>query len=214
MQRPRIYKQTPAAADLDMTASDTPPAISVVTPTLNQARYIDAAVESVLSQPVPGPELVVQDGGSTDCTPAQLAALQARHPARLRWSSGADQGPADAVNRAVAQARGPIIGWLNSDALYAPGAVAGAFDDFAQHPERVLVCGEGEHIDAGGRPLGPYPTRGPDAPLAAFADGCHLSQPTACFRRDMVAEALVAARQHAFLRARRHDEAGSLEVVG
>jgi hypothetical protein len=161
-----------------------PSTLSVVMPTRNQATFIDGAVRSVLEQPEVD-ELVVADGASTDGTQARLAALAAAYPGRLHWVSEADQGPADAVNRAVARAAGSVIGWLNSDDLYTPGAAARALRAFAAQPERVLVYGEGEHIDEHGERCTRYPTLGPDAPLSAWADGCPVCQPTVFFRRDM-----------------------------
>lgn len=160
------------------------PTLSVVMPTRNQAAFIDDAVRSVLEQPEVA-ELVVADGASTDDTPQRLAALAHDYPGRLHWVSEPDGGPADAVNRAVARARGEVIGWLNSDDLYTPGAAARALASFAADPALVLVYGEGEHVDEHGSSLGRYPTRDPQTPLAAWADGCPVCQPTAFFRRDM-----------------------------
>ena len=161
-----------------------PPALSVVMPTRNQAFFIEGAVRSVLDQPEVD-ELVVADGGSTDGTQARLEALAAAYPGRLHWVSEPDQGPADAVNRAVARAAGRLIGWLNSDDLYTPEAAARALRAFAAQPEQVLVYGEGEHVGEQGEHLARYPTLGPDAPLSAWADGCPVCQPTAFFRRDV-----------------------------
>jgi hypothetical protein len=152
-------------------------------PTRNQAAFIRSAVHSVLAQPQVQ-ELVVADGASTDGTPAVLAELAQAHPGRVHWVSEADEGPADAVNRAMQRARGAIVGWLNSDDLYTPGAAARALQAFAANPDCVMVYGEGEHVDEHGTVLERYPTRGPDTPLAAWADGCPVCQPTAFFRRD------------------------------
>jgi GT2 family glycosyltransferase len=153
-------------------------------PTRNQAAFIEAAVRSVLDQTAVQ-ELVVADGASTDDTTDRLRDLAARYPGRLHWTSERDSGPADAVNRAVARARGEFIGWLNSDDLYAGGAAARALQAFADDPDLLLVYGEGEHVDEGGASLGRYPTQPPCAPLSAWADGCWICQPTAFFRRDM-----------------------------
>lgn len=163
--------------------SDPGTPLSVVMPTLNQARFIREAVSSVVAQGIPGLELLVQDGGSSDGTQGILAALAARHP-ELRWVSEADSGPADALNRAFARAQGAVIGWLNSDDLYTPGAAARALAALQAHPEWVMVYGEGQHVELQGSPLGRYPTRPPDAPLAAWRDGCPICQPTAFFRRE------------------------------
>jgi len=90
------------------------PLVSIVMPSLNQAAFIAAAVESVLSQSYPQLELIVGDGGSTDGTQAWLAQRQTQD-ARLRWFSEPDSGPADALNKLLRQAKGTLIGWLNSD---------------------------------------------------------------------------------------------------
>jgi hypothetical protein len=158
-------------------------ALSVVMPTRNQAAFLESAIRSVLDQPEVE-ELVVADGASSDGTPELLSTLAAAYPGRLLWLSEPDSGPADAVNRAVARARGKLIGWLNSDDLYLPGAAARALQAFAARPELMLVYGEGEHVDAQGAPLGRYPTLGPEAPLTTWADGCPVCQPTAFFRRE------------------------------
>jgi hypothetical protein len=163
------------------------PTLSIVMPTRNQAPFLAAAVASVMQQAEGAAarlELVVVDGASTDGTPELLATLAAQHPGRLRYVSEPDAGPADAVNKAVAMAAAPLVGWLNSDDAYTPGAAARAVQALQQHPDWVMVYGEGDHVDLHGTHLDRYPTRGPDTPLAAWADGCHICQPTAFFRRD------------------------------
>ncbi len=152
-------------------------------PTRNHVDFIAQAIASVVAQGIDGLELIVQDGASTDGTQALLAEMAEQH-AGLHWLSEPDAGPAEAVNRAIARARAPVIGWLNSDDLYTPGAIARALDHLGRHPDHVMVYGEGEHIDASGRVIGRYPTRGPQTPLEAWADGCHICQPTAFFRRE------------------------------
>jgi hypothetical protein len=167
--------------------SDRRPSLSIVMPTRNQAEFLPAAVDSVLMQAeglAADLELVVADGVSNDGTQALLAELEARHPGRIRWCSEPDSGPADAVNKAVSRARGDIVGWLNSDDLYVRGAAARAMAAFAATPDLVMVYGEGDHVDLDGRHLGRYPTRRPDTPLSALADGCWICQPTAFFRRE------------------------------
>lgn len=176
-------------------AATLPCPLAVVMPSRNQAAFIAQAVDSVFAQGVPGLQLFVQDGASTDGTPALLAALAQRH-AGLHWVSEPDAGPSDALNRAFARALAetdaPVLGWLNSDDLYTPGAAARALKHLQQHPQQVLVYGEGEHIAADGAPLGRYPTRGPDTPLAAWADGCPICQPSVFLRREALL-ALAAA---------------------
>ncbi len=167
-------------------AAAVPCPLAVVMPSRNQAAFIAQAIDSVFAQGVAGLQLFVQDGDSTDGTPVLLAELALRHPG-LHWTSEPDAGPADALNRAFARALtetdAPVLGWLNSDDLYTPGAAQRALAHLQRHPEQVLVYGEGEHVDAQGAPLGRYPTRGPDTPLRDWADGCPLCQPTVFLRR-------------------------------
>lgn len=170
-----------------MTGAVATPGVAVVMPTRNQANYLGAAVDSVFAQGLPGLRLWVQDGASDDGTQALLVRLAERH-AGLRWISEPDEGPADALNRAFSQVLGDpavaCIGWLNSDDLYTPGALRRALDHLDTHPEQVAVYGQGRHIDAQGRPLDRYPTQGPDRPLATWADGCPICQPTMVLRRE------------------------------
>jgi glycosyltransferase involved in cell wall biosynthesis len=97
------------------------PLVSVVTPSLNQARYIREAIESVCAQTYPSVEHVVVDGGSIDGTLEVL-----NEYAGLRWLSQSDRGQSHALNKGFALARGTIFGWLNADDAYEPAAVAEA----------------------------------------------------------------------------------------
>jgi glycosyltransferase involved in cell wall biosynthesis len=158
--------------------------VTILMPTLNQAGFIEAAVASVLGQSWRNLELVVMDGGSSDNTLALLESL-ASHDTRLRYYSRPDNGPAQALNRALAQARGTIIGWLNSDDLYTHEAVARAVAFLQATPDALMVYGEGEHIDREGRLLEPYPTLPASTPVGTFNKGCFICQPTVFFRRTM-----------------------------
>jgi glycosyltransferase involved in cell wall biosynthesis len=97
------------------------PLVSVVTPSLNQVRFLEQAIESVAAQDYPHLEHIVVDGGSDDGTIDVL-----RHHHHLRWLSERDRGQADALNKGFAIARGEIFGWLNADDMYLPDAVSTA----------------------------------------------------------------------------------------
>ncbi len=159
--------------------------ISVVMPSLNQRRFIAEAVESVLSQEQVELELIVADGGSTDGTVEWLKQY-AQTDSRLRWFSGPDTGPAQAINKAMRKARGTLVGWLNSDDCYTCGALQRAQHALLTHPDWLMVYGLGEHIDERGAVIDAYPTRPPSTPLSEFSNGCFICQPTVLLRRSFI----------------------------
>lgn len=158
------------------------PLVSVVMPSRNQSAFIGEAIESVLGQDYPRVELIIADGASSDDTQDVLGRFARRH-ANLRWFSEPDTGPAQALNRALALVRGTVIGWLNSDDLYAPGAIARAVSAFARQPDWLMVYGHGEHVDVQKKPIERYPTQLPSTPIEAFAQGCFICQPSVFFKR-------------------------------
>ncbi|MGI6375277.1 MAG: glycosyltransferase family 2 protein [Anaerolineae bacterium] len=136
------------------------PSISVVTPSFNQAAYLDATIRSVLGQGYPELEYIVIDGGSTDGSPA---IIESHGPSLAYWCSEPDAGQADAINKGLRRASGDIVAWLNSDDVYLPGALKQVGRFFAQHPEVDLVCGF--RLDCNGdlsrrtRSVFPYPSK-------------------------------------------------------
>ena len=153
------------------------PLVSIAMPSFNQAGYIEAAIESVFDQPYSNIELIVSDGGSTDQTPDILARIGAEEP-RLRWVSEPDGGPADAILKSFSKARGEIIGWLNSDDLYADSAIASMVSGFEDNANWLMCYGQGEHVDEAGAPIALYPTQTPDVGLRGFEGGSFICQPT------------------------------------
>jgi glycosyltransferase involved in cell wall biosynthesis len=118
----------------------TAPLVSVVTPTLNQARYIRHTLQSVRDQSYPEVEHIVVDGGSSDET-LEILRTYGR-PSRFRWTSEPDTGMYDAVNKGLRVAQGDILAYLNSDDLYLPWTIQTAVDYLQAHPEVDLVYGD------------------------------------------------------------------------
>ncbi len=161
------------------------PMVSVVMPSLNQVSYIGQAIESVLSQHHGSIELIVMDGGSSDGT-VELLTLKQKEDPRLRWFSRKDGGPVEALNNGFSKVRGTIVGWLNSDDLYEPGAISRAVVSLFDTPNRMMTYGHGQHIDQTGSFINHYPTLPPETPISQFSDGCFICQPTVFFKRSMM----------------------------
>ena len=119
------------------------PLVSIVTPTLNQAAYIEETLRSVAQQDYPLIDHIVMDAGSTDGT----AEIVARFGDLVRFHSGPDDGQADAINKGFRMSRGTILGWLNSDDVLLPGAVRRAVETLRSHPDAAFVHGGAIIVD-------------------------------------------------------------------
>jgi glycosyltransferase involved in cell wall biosynthesis len=114
------------------------PPMSIITPSLNQGQFLEQAILSVLHQEYPRVEHIVIDGGSTD---RSLEVLRRYDRVLKYWSSEPDEGQADAINRGLAHATGEVIGIINSDDVYLPGALMAVGAHLAERPESTWVCG-------------------------------------------------------------------------
>jgi len=131
--------------------STAPLKISILMPSYNQGPYLEAAIRSVLTQDYPNKELIVIDGGSTD----ESREIIKRYESELAyWVSEPDRGQAHALNKGLAHATGDIVGWLNSDDCYLPGAFRRVARAFEQNNEVLLVHGDRLMIDGAGRVSG------------------------------------------------------------
>jgi len=126
------------------------PKISVVTPSFNQAPFLEETIQSVLSQGYPDLEYIVMDGGSTDGSMEIIG----KYVDRLAdWKSAKDGGQADAIRTGFERATGEILCWLNSDDTIAPGTLRTVGEFFAAHPDVDLVYGDLNLVDAEGKRL-------------------------------------------------------------
>jgi len=141
------------------------PLVSIVTPSYNQAPFIEETILSVLNQGYANLEYLIVDGGSTDGSVDIIRryASDPQYSDRLAWwVSEKDQGQTDAINKGFAHARGKILAWINSDDTYLPHAVSEAVAQLQAHPEAVMIYGDANLVDEKGAVLGRFPARQTD----------------------------------------------------
>jgi len=126
------------------------PRITIVTPSFNQAAFIEETILSVLSQEYPSLEYIVMDGGSTD---GSVEIIRKYEGKLVYWQSGKDKGQSDAISNGFARATGDILGWLNSDDTLAQGTLRRVGEFFAVHPDVDITYGNMYLIDPSGRRL-------------------------------------------------------------
>ncbi len=129
------------------------PRISIVTPSFNQARYLEQTILSVLRQNYPNLEYIVIDGGSTD---GSVEMIRKYKREISFWVSEKDSGQAEAIHRGFAMATGEILGWLNSDDYYLPGTLFKVADAFSRNPTGEFVIGGYAVVRADGRLICKY----------------------------------------------------------
>ena len=165
------------------------PCITVITPSYNQAPFIERTIRSVLDQGYPNLEYIIMDGGSTDGTVEILR----KYESQLKWSSEKDKGQADAINKGIQMATGDIIAYLNSDDVYEPGALMRVGGFFREHAEAMWVTGRCRIIDEQDREMRSAITAYKNFLLRHFSYSLLLvtnpvSQPATFWRRQVMDE--------------------------
>jgi glycosyltransferase involved in cell wall biosynthesis len=127
------------------------PKVSIITPSYNQAQYLEETINSVLSQDYPNLEYIIIDGGSTD---GSLEIIKKYESQLAYWICEPDDGQSDAINKGLKRVTGEIWGWLNSDDIYLPGAVSKAISWLSLNPQVGIVYGDCNFIDKYGQFIG------------------------------------------------------------
>ncbi len=157
------------------------PLVTIVTPSYNQAQFLEATMRSVLEQDYTNLEYIVVDGGSQDGSREIIE----RYAGRLAWwVSEKDRGQTDAINKGFAHAHGEILAWLNSDDTYQPGTVRQAVEALQNYPEAGMVYADTAFIDADGKVIGKFPAAQTD--LARLRRGyVHVPQQSSFWRASL-----------------------------
>ncbi len=127
------------------------PKITIVTPSFNQARFLERTIMSVLNQQYPNLEYIILDGGSTD---GSVEILEKYDDALAYWVSEEDGGQADAIGKGFRLATGQILAFLNSDDIYLPGTLRRVGRTFREDSSLDFVYGNMCLIDEDGRIIG------------------------------------------------------------
>lgn len=157
------------------------PLVTIVTPSFNQAHFLEETIRSVLAQDYPNLEYIIVDGCSSDGSQEIIE----RYADELAWwVSEPDQGQTDAINKGFGRAEGDILAWLNSDDTYQPHAVSEAVAYLQAHSEAGMVYGDANLIDASDQIIGKFPARQTD--YQRLRRGyVHIPQQAAFFRASL-----------------------------
>lgn len=168
--------------------------VSIITPSYNQAQYLEETIQSVLGQDYTPLEYLVVDGGSKD---ESLEIIRKYEHHLAWWVSEPDSGQAEAINKGLARVNGEIVSWLNSDDLLMPGAVEQAVTILQAHPELGMVFGDAVTIDSHGQVLNPLSFG--DWGLEEFMRFRIICQPAVFMRRSILEKAGYLNREFHFL---------------
>ena len=157
------------------------PLVSIVTPSYNQALFLEETIQSVLDQDYEPIEYVVVDDGSTDGS----VEIVERYADRLAWwTAQENRGQVPAVNRGFRHATGEYMAYLNSDDTLLPGAVSRMTGELESDPGLLLVYGDARYTDESSQVTGYLPSREFDVATMVRSADNHVVQPSTMWRRE------------------------------
>jgi glycosyltransferase involved in cell wall biosynthesis len=161
------------------------PTLSVITPSLDSAEFIEDAILSVSRQQGVSVEHIVIDGASTDDTVAIV-----KRYSDVRWISECDRGQSDAINKGFRSAAGDLLGWLNADDYYLPGGLEVIARAAQQHPEADVIYGDCVFVDCEGKIVRSKVEHAFDRSVLLYF-GCYIPSTATFFRRRIIDSGLL-----------------------
>lgn len=158
------------------------PKISIVTPSYNQAKFLEETIRSVLLQNYPNLEYLIIDGGSSD---GSVDIIKKYEPWLSYWVSEPDNGQSQAINKGFLKCTGKYVAWINSDDLLKPETLFKVANAAINSPEAVVLYGDCEIIDEKGQTLSVYKGRPFDLEEMLLVNGKtrSIAQPASFFKR-------------------------------
>lgn len=164
-----------------MSQSESTPPVSIVVPSYNQGQFIGATLDSILEQGIEGIEILVMDGGSKDNTVEVLKSFNSK----IQWVSEKDRGQSHAINKGFSRAHSKVLGYINSDDTYQPGALMTVLEVFKNHPQIDIIYGDFNYINAKGKVLANCQTINFDYDILRY-DYNFICQPASFWRRSVI----------------------------
>jgi len=127
------------------------PRISIVIPSYNKADFIEATLESIVSQNYPNLEVIIPDGGSTDGSVEIIKKYARKYPKIIQWVSKKDKGQVEAINKGLKKATGEIVTYINADDVYEKGALFEVAKAYQKNPDCLWIAGKGRVVDSVGK---------------------------------------------------------------
>lgn len=156
------------------------PKISIITPSFNQAQFLEETIRSVLLQNYPNLEYIIIDGGSTD---GSVGIIKKYKPWLTYWVSEKDRGQSHAINKGIRKAQGEILFWLNSDDICLPDAYKNIAKAFTINPSASIVVGQAYFMDDHGQLSKPLNSNFTTLEDFATSPRNHIRQVSSFFRR-------------------------------
>jgi glycosyltransferase involved in cell wall biosynthesis len=157
--------------------------ISIVTPSFNQANFLEETLLSVFNQNYDNLEYIVIDGGSADRSVEIIRNWEDR---LAYWESTPDRGQVHAINKGLERATGDIFAFINSDDVYLPGAFSAVIDHFQANPDCNWLCGDTLFFGEGHK-TELFRAVTPKSAAHALAWEAHCPQPGMFWKRELIA---------------------------